>query len=188
MEETAARASTEAQRRSAARQPAGPDLEKLYRQLQPALLRNLRSSHAWQAEEIAADVWLEVASLLPRFVGGDDAFRAWLFTLARRRVIDSYRRAGRRPTEALAQEDYEAPGDGPDEQALDRLGTEAIIARLHHLLTPDQVQVLLLRVVAGLPVDDVAILTGKRPVNVRVVHHRALRRAADRWGDGRRSA
>jgi len=169
-------------------QPTGPDLERLYRELQPALLRHLRSSHAWQAEDIAADVWLEVASLLPRFVGGDDAFRAWLFTLARRRVIDSYRRAGRRPTEALHEDDYEAPSDGPDDQALDRLGTEATIARLHHLLTPDQVEVLLLRVVAGLPVEDVALLTGKRPVNVRVVHHRALRRAADRWGDDRRSA
>ena len=165
--------------------PERPDLETLYRALQPALLRHLRVSHAWQAEDIAADVWLEVASLLPRFVGGDDAFRAWLFTVARRRSIDSFRRAGRRPTEALGSDDYVALTDGPDEMAVDRLSTEATIERLHRLLTPDQVEVLLLRVVAGLPVDEVALITGKRPVNVRVVHHRALRRAADRLGDVR---
>jgi RNA polymerase sigma-70 factor (ECF subfamily) len=160
----------------------------LYKALQPALLRHLRVSHDWQAEDIAADVWLEVASLLPRFVGGDDAFRAWLFTVARRRSIDSFRRAGRRPTEALEGDEYVTLADGPDEVAVDRLSTEATIERLHRLLTPDQVEILLLRVVAGLPVDEVAVITGKRPVNVRVLHHRALRRAADRLGEDVRSA
>ena len=177
MEETAGRPDLET-----------PDLDSLYRALQPALLRHLRVSHAWQAEDIAADVWLEVASLLPGFVGGDEAFRAWLFTLARRRSIDSFRRAGRRPTETLDGDDLVATADGPDEVAVDRLSTEATVERLHHLLTPDQVEVLLLRVVAGLPVDEVALITGKRPVNVRVLHHRALRRAADRLGDDARSA
>lgn len=165
-----------------------PDLDTLYRELQPALLRHLRVSHAWQAEDIAADVWLEVASLLPRFVGGDDAFRAWLFTLARRRLIDSYRRAGRRPTEALDGEGYQATSALPDEMAVDRLATEATIARLHRLLTADQVEVLLLRVVAGLSVEEVALITGKRPVNIRVLQHRALRRAAERLGGDLRSA
>ncbi len=165
-----------------------PDLDTLYRELQPALLRHLRLDHAWQAEDIAADVWLEVASLLPRFVGGDDAFRAWLFTLARRRLIDSYRRAGRRPTEALDGDAFEATSDQPDKLAVDRLSAEATIARLHHLLTPDQVEVLLLRVVAGLPVDEVAVITGKPPVNVRVLQHRALRRVADRLGGDLRAS
>ncbi len=170
------------------REPGAPDLETLYRALQPALLRHLRASHAGQAEDIAADVWLEVASLLPRFVGGDDAFRAWLFTVARRRSIDSFRRAGRRPAEALEGDEYVADTNAPDEVAVDRLATEATIDRLHRLLTPDQFEVLLLRVVAGLPVDKVALITGKRPVNVRVLHHRALRRAADRLGEDARSA
>ena len=173
---------------TAGRPDQRPDLETLYRALHPALLRHLRVSHAWQAEDIAADVWLEVASLLPRFVGGDDAFRAWLFTVARRRSIDSFRRAGRRPTEALEGEDYATSADGPDEVAVDLVSAEATIERLHRLLTPDQVEVLLLRVVAGLPVEEVATITGKRPVNVRVLHHRALRRAADRLGEDVRSA
>jgi RNA polymerase sigma-70 factor (ECF subfamily) len=165
-----------------------PDLDTLYRELHPTLLRHLRLAHAWQAEDLAADVWLEVASLLPRFVGGDAAFRTWLFTLARRRLIDSYRRAGRRPTEALDGDVYEATTDQPDVTAIERLSTEATIARLHRLLTADQVEVLLLRVVAGLPVDEVATITGKRPVNVRVLQHRALRRVADRMGGDLRSA
>ncbi len=53
-----------------------PDLDALFRELHPALLRHLRVAHAEQAEDIAADVWTEVTALVPRFVGGDEAFRA----------------------------------------------------------------------------------------------------------------
>jgi RNA polymerase sigma-70 factor (ECF subfamily) len=47
-------------------------------------------------------------------------------------------------------------------------------------LPPGQAEVVLLRVVAGLDVAQVAAITGKRPGNVRVLTHRALRRLADR--------
>jgi RNA polymerase sigma-70 factor, ECF subfamily len=42
--------------------------------------------------------------------------------------------------------------------------------------------VVLLRVVAGLEVAEVAAITGKRPGHVRVLAHRALRRLAARLG------
>lgn len=164
-----------------------PDLDALYRRLQPALLRHLTGAHAWQAEDIAADVWAEVVAALHRFEGDDDAFRAWLFTLARRRVIDSYRRAGRRHTDPLPEES-EAAGDRPEEDVVARLSGEATIARVHRLLPPDQARVVLLRVVYGLPVEQVAALTGKQPVNVRVIQHRALRRLAGRLGPERQAS
>lgn len=165
-----------------------PGLDALYRRLQPALLRHLTSAHAWQAEDIAADVWAEVAAALPRFEGDDDAFRAWLFTLARRRVIDSYRRAGRRRTDPLPDEVAGTAADHPEDVVVARLSGEATIARLHRLLPPDQARVVLLRVVYGLPVDEVAAMTGKQPVNVRVIQHRALRRLAVRLGPEERRA
>lgn len=165
-----------------------PDLDAQYRRLQPALLRRLRLSHAWQAEDIAAEVWAEVARLLPRFEGDDEAFRAWVFTLARRRLIDSYRRARRRRTEPLAGDGYEAKGNRPEEDAVARMSAEAMIVRLQQVLPPDQAEVVLLRVIAGLPVEQVAVLTGKQAVNVRVLQHRALRRLASRLGPSQRSA
>ena len=49
-------------------------------------------------------------------------------------------------------------------------------------LPPAQGEVLLLRVVADLPVDEVARIVGKRPTAVRALQHRAIvglaRRAA----------
>jgi RNA polymerase sigma-70 factor (ECF subfamily) len=159
----------------------GPDLDALYRELQPALLGHLRVGHAGQAEDIAGDVWTEVAALSPRFVGDNDAFRAWVFTLARRRLIDTYRRAARRPTDRLVGDTCTVAANRPEEETLARLSLEATVARVRQLLPPDQAAVLLLRVVSQLSVDEVAILMAKTPVNVRVLHHRAVHRLAARF-------
>jgi RNA polymerase sigma-70 factor (ECF subfamily) len=158
----------------------GPDLEALYRELQPALLGHLRMGHAGQAEDIAGDVWTEVAALSPRFVGDNDAFRAWVFTLARRRLIDTYRRAARRPTDRLIGDAYKVATNRPDEETVERLSLQTTVARVRQLLPPDQAQVLLLRVVGQLSVDEVAIVMAKTPVHVRVLHHRAVHRLAAR--------
>lgn len=167
-----------------------PDLATQYRQLQPGLLRYLHLAHAAHAEDIAADVWVEVAAALPRFDGSDGDFRAWVFTLARRRVIDSYRRAGRRRLEPLAGDDMldHSVTERPEDDAVGRLSARTTIARLHEVLPPDQAEVVLLRVVGGLGIDKVALITGKRPVNIRVLQHRALRRLARNFGPNLRSA
>jgi RNA polymerase sigma-70 factor (ECF subfamily) len=46
------------------------------------------------------------------------------------------------------------------------------------VLTPDQADVVLLRVLVGLDVEQVANVLGKRPATVRVLQHKALRRLA----------
>ena len=159
----------------------GPDLDALYRELQPALLGHLRMGHAGQAEDIAGDVWTEVAAFSPRFVGDDDAFRAWVFTLARRRLIDTYRRAARRPVARLVGDTGRTAFSYSEEEAVERLSLETTVARVRRLLPPDQADVLLLRVVSQLSVDEVARLIDKSPVHVRVLHHRALHRLAGRF-------
>ncbi len=157
-----------------------PDLDKKYRELQPALLKRLRYAHAAQAEDIAAEVWAEIAATLPRFSGDDGDFRAWLFTLARRRLIDSYRRAGRRPVDVLGDDDVvPLVVPGTEDQAVERLSTLATIASVHDVLPRHQAEIVLLRVVGGYGVQRVAGITGLHPVNVRVIQHRALRRLAE---------
>ena len=47
-------------------------------------------------------------------------------------------------------------------------------------LPPDQAEVIMVRVVAGLDVAEVARMLGKRPGTVRVLAHRGLRRLAER--------
>jgi len=158
------------------------DLAALYQEMQPGLLRYLRGAAPATAEDLAADVWVEVAASADRFVGDRSAFRGWIYTIARRRVIDGQRRAGRRRTDPVVMERMAAfPGaDRPDELALDRMTTEAAVAYVFAALSPDQAEVVLLRVLGGLRVAQVAEMLGKRPGTVRVLQHRGLRRLADR--------
>ena len=79
----------------------------LWRDGNPALLRYLRVVAPDDAEDVAAETWVQVVRGLPRFRGDEQAWRAWLFTTARRRAIDERRRRSRHPVTSLA----ELPGD-----------------------------------------------------------------------------
>lgn len=153
----------------------------LYREQQPNLLRYLRSQAAEEGDDLAADVWLDAGAALNRFEGDEDDFRRWLFTIARRRLIDFRRRAARRKALLDLPESRPEPHSHPDPEAhaLAAWETEESLALIASL-PPEQAEVVLLRVVAGLPADDVAAIMGKTPGAVRVLQHRALKRLADR--------
>lgn len=82
------------------------------------------------------------------------------------------------PTTGLVEE--AAPG-GPAVAALEGFSTRAALAAVA-TLPPDQAEAIVLRVLAGLEVDRVAAIMGKRPGTVRVLTHRGLCRLAERLG------
>lgn len=174
---------TDGLRISAARRGAAWAITALYREIHPRLLRYLRSREPHVADDVASQVWLEVAGGLDRFEGTEDGFRAWVFTIARRRLIDARRRAGRRPTDPLVDDDVAAPSphDDPEGSAIAALDAQAAVDRIVAALTPDQADVVLLRVLGGLAVGQVADVLGKQPSAVRVLQHRALRRLAQHF-------
>jgi RNA polymerase sigma-70 factor (ECF subfamily) len=171
---------------AAAREGQHWALATLYRETQPALLRYLRGHAPGEEEDLAADVWMAVARSITTFVGDRNGFRRLVFTIARRRGIDSARQRGRRRTDPASLAGLaEHPGpDNTEMRALDRMTGDAAITRIMALLPPEQAEVVLLRVVAGLGVAEVAELTGRRPAAVSVLQHRALRRLARHFGTG----
>jgi RNA polymerase sigma-70 factor (ECF subfamily) len=153
---------------------------RLFRDVQPALLRYLRVIAAEAADDVAGETWLAVVAGLDRFRGGEEAFRAWLFTIARHRAVDAGRSRARRRTVPLPEGDGAAERlAAPDtaEVALERNSTQAVLA-LISTLPPDQAEIILLRVLAGLDTTAVARIVGKSPGAVRVAAHRGLRRLA----------
>ena len=161
----------------------------LYRGLHPAVVSYLRARAGDEAEDLASETWVAVARGLASFSGDEPAFRSWVFTIAHRRLIDHHRATSRRlPTRtlhAVEGDNRESPveltaGDDPAGEVLDALAGDAAVRRIVDLLPRDQAEIVLLRVVGGLPVDDVAAITGRRPGTVRVLQHRALRRLAER--------
>jgi RNA polymerase sigma-70 factor, ECF subfamily len=152
----------------------------IWRDLQPALLRYLRVVARGAAEDIASETWLDVVQTIGRFKGDEPGFRAWVFTIARHRALDWQRRSMRQqaapvPADLLA---HHAAADDPAASALETLSTEAALALLAGL-PPAQAEVVMLRVVAGLDVTQVARIVGKRPGAVRVLAHRGLRKLAE---------
>ena len=156
---------------------------RLWRDAHPPLLRYLRVLAGGAAEDVAGEVWLEVARGLARFKGGEQEFRAWLLTLARRRVTDMRRYDARRPVRLTADVgELDRPAaDDTAAAALDNLSTEAAVA-LIATLPREQAEVIVLRFIAGLEVAQVARIVGKRPGAVRVAAHRGLRSLAARLG------
>ena len=152
----------------------------LFRDVQPALLRYLQVITP-EADDVAGDTWLQVVKGLPGFRGGEEAFRAWLFNIARHRAEDAGRSRSRRPDVPLALADAaEQQPAAPDaaELALEAISTRSVM-ELIMALPRDHAEIIMLRVVAGLEAADVARIVGKTPGAVRVTAHRALRRLAD---------
>jgi len=156
----------------------------LYKELNPLLIRYLRARVGQEADDLAAEVWLAAARQLQAFSGDETRFRSWLFTIARRRVIGHWRRDGRRRTEAASVESF-AGRAGTDDTETTALGgslaQDAAVALVSGL-PPDQAEVVLLRVVGGLEVNQVAEIMGKRPGTIRVLQHRALKRLSEIHG------
>jgi RNA polymerase sigma-70 factor, ECF subfamily len=150
----------------------------LWRDTNPALIRYLRVMAPEVAEDVAAESWLTVLRGLTGFRGDEQAWRAWVFTVSRRRVIDQRRRAARRPTVPLGELRAEPVVPDAADEAMERIGTRAALAMLTQL-PPLQAEVILLRVVAGLDTDAVARLVNRTPGAVRVASHRGLRRLAE---------
>jgi RNA polymerase sigma-70 factor, ECF subfamily len=151
----------------------------LWRDLQPAVVRYFQVVAREAAEDLAADTWVSVIRGLGRFRGDEQAFRAWIFTVARHRGVDWRRQAARRQTSPVPVEHLaERPApDDPVAAVLEAQSTRAALALLAEL-PPDQAEVVALRVLGGLDVAEVARIVGKRPSAVRVLAHRGLRRLA----------
>ena len=150
----------------------------IWRDLHPRLLRYLRVTvPGGGVEDLASDVWLDVASGLGRFAGDRQAFLRWTFTICRRRVIDAGRREARRRTDPVAPEVLELHAPKVDGELAGRLALDTALAHLSRL-PRDQAEVILLRVVVGLDADSVGEILGRRPGTVRVLQHRGLERLA----------
>jgi RNA polymerase sigma-70 factor (ECF subfamily) len=144
-------------------------LGELWCDHQSSLLRYLRGRGCDDFEDIASQVWIDVARGLPGFAGGEVDFRKWLFTIAHHRHVDEVRRQVRRVRAESAKPAPSAavPHDNGD-----------LAAALHLIrrLPPDMADAVLLRIVADLSVADVAEIMGRREGTVRVLVHRGLQR------------
>ncbi len=155
----------------------------LYREFAPGVLGFLRGRVSSDAEDVASSVWLDVARSIGRFTGDERGFRAWLFTIVRRRMMNEYRRRSRDRAEPRdpAQLPPEISPDDPETEVLAAFGRDDAATLIGSVLPELQGEVILLRVVAELSVDEIAQLLNLAPGHVRVLSHRGLKALAEHF-------
>jgi RNA polymerase sigma-70 factor (ECF subfamily) len=159
--------------------------EAIYRALNPRLSRYARGLVGQDADDVAAEAWLQIVRDLENFEGDWDAFRGWAARILRNRAIDHLRAAARRPMRAASVDALieRASADDTAGAVEESLSTAAAID-LIATLPPDQAEAVLLRAVMGLDAKSAAAVLGKRAGAVRVAAHRGLKTLAKRVDAG----
>lgn len=147
----------------------------LYHDAAPNLASYARASRLPDPEDVVGEVFLRAVRGLASFVGDERAFRAWLFTLARNRIIDEHRKIVRRRTEPVPAEMLTEIADAGDAEAeaMRAMAEERVRSALARL-TPEQRDVLLLRILGGLTIDEVAFVVRKSPGAVKALQARGI--------------
>lgn len=144
----------------------------LYRELAGPVTGYLANRGASEPEDLTSEVFLAVAKGIHGFQGDLASFRSWVFVIAHRRLIDSRRARSRRPGGASDPIPDVAGGD-VETEAMESL-TEEGLRRIFEHLTPPQQDVLALRIIAGLTLEETAKVMGRKVGAVKALQRRGI--------------
>ncbi|MEK6573498.1 MAG: sigma-70 family RNA polymerase sigma factor [Chloroflexota bacterium] len=147
---------------------------RLYRAYVQSIHRYLflRLSDTSLAEDLTAEVFLRAVDGLPRYIQRGLPFGAWLFRIARDRLVDYYRQSARRPRAEL---DDDLPSDLPEpsDSAVDSETAETLREALAEL-TDEQRDVIQFRFMEEWSLEETARVMNKSVNAVKALQHRAL--------------
>jgi len=124
-------------------------------------------------DEVVQDTFVRAFAAIDGF-RGESALRTWLFTIARRLVLDR-RRSARRRGEVVEVREEDA---ATEFDALDGVVADEMQTRLRHAmgaLTPTQREVFVLRVNEGMSYREIARTVDTTEGAARVHYHNAMR-------------
>lgn len=130
----------------------------------------LRTKHRETAEDLVSQTWFKAWRSIARCT--PERFPGWLYTIARRLIIDHYRTS--RPEISWDQlPGYDAGTDLAHDTAV-RNAYDTIKEQLA-VLTPEQREVVILRLWDDLSFDDIAAILGKSPTSCRMLMSRGIK-------------
>jgi len=133
----------------------------------------IRTSNQQIAEDLTQDIFLKVWQHL---VDKNEikSFQAFVFRIARNSIIDHYRAANKQELPLDYLEDMIGSADDQEIKKLDKaLDADTLIRDINKLKSEYQ-EVLALRYIEDLTIDEIAEVIQKDKRNVRVLIHRAL--------------
>jgi RNA polymerase sigma-70 factor (ECF subfamily) len=126
-----------------------------------------------RAEDATSQVFLRAFAGLLGYEDGRTTFRSWLFAIAHRVVVDSYRDA-RGELSLDVADTLRTPGPGPEEYVVATEADRELYALIHQL--PEEHQHLIQLRLSGLTDREIADILGKSHGAVRTAQHRVLHR------------
>ncbi len=158
----------------------GLAVAELYRRHASLVLGYMRANGNRDAEDATADVFLSVIRGLKSFEGDSAAFRRWMMTIAHHRMIDGRRQATRRSVECAYDEHVVELDAARSSISLNSMIIDEELVRALRTITAEQREVVGLRFIADLSLQDVAHITGRTETAIKALQRRglaALRRA-----------
>jgi len=148
----------------------------LYRRYLTPLYRYVyrRLGNEKDAEDLTAQVFTEALEGLVAY-HERGRFASWLFTIARRRLVDLYRQR--------VPDELDDPPDGAPglQAALEQGETYSRLARLLRQLDEDQQELLRLRFAGGLEFAEIAAILGRSTGAVKMSFYRTLEWLRSHW-------
>jgi RNA polymerase sigma-70 factor (ECF subfamily) len=159
---------------SSARRGESWALTEIWHRYSPAVMGYLRGRGVTDPEDMTSEVFLQVFGRIHKFRGGEPDLRTFVFSVAHARYVDDRRRLARRGIDAeFVPENHDRAVPSAETEALHQLGDSRARALIESL-SPDQRDVLLLRIVADLSLEQTADVLGKKVGAVKSLQHRGL--------------
>jgi RNA polymerase sigma-70 factor (ECF subfamily) len=156
-----------------ARAGDGRGFDVLFRATSASVVGYLRSRNVSDPDGVANEVFLRVFRSIHTFAGDGERFRSWLFTIAHNAAIDDARRRRRRINETPLDNVVDPVGGDVEDDIDASLAHDRVEALLDRL-SPDQREVIALRIVADLSVDQTAAVLDKSYEAVKALQRRGL--------------
>lgn len=149
----------------------------VYRTYASQVLGYLTARGVEDPEAVMQEVFLAVLPRLETVSGGAAGLRTFLFSVAHARMVDDHRRQSRTPVKLPFDAELDQREESSAEaEALDHVSPAEVLGLLQKVLLDDQREVLTLRIIGGLTVDQAAAVMGKSAGAVKQLQRRALSR------------
>lgn len=141
-------------------------LDKVYRFVY------IRVGNRADAEDIAEQIFVSMFTAIKRYVDDGMPFEAWMYKIARNKVIDYYRT---RKSHVQLEDVAEVPDTQtlPEEHADAVLSKEAVMKSLTQI-APVYQEIIILKFIEDKTNEEISVIVGKPVAHIRVLQHRAI--------------